>query len=155
MFLWTQKKCNFHKTAETFWLKLLNFFFQNPEKQWAEKNFRKGIHPHCSSGIVKCSFYNSAGKVFSGVSQFFAQTPEKMWMTPFLWKCDAQKWSSPKIDWNFHFPANNMLLSGQKVFAQCPKTIKMRPFPSQYFSSKLIPRTVTMHVFIAQKGGFF
>ena len=43
-----------------------------------------------------------------------------------------------------------MLLLGRKVFAQCPKTKKIRSFPSQHFSSKLIPRTTRMPVFLVQ-----
>ena len=140
------KKCSFYKPAEKLLLKRRKFFTQNPAKQWADRFFRKSIQPHCSSGIVKSSFDNSAEKFRQAFDDFLLVFQQKCSLHLF-WKGVHQKWSSAQLQSNFHFLAKITLLSGQKAFTQCPKTIKIRTFPSPHFSSKLIPRTVRMHVF--------
>ena len=119
MFLWMQKM-QILQTCRKPFVKIAEIFHSNPRKKRADDFFRKNIHPHFSSGIVKCSFYISAGNVLSRSTIFWANFEKNIDYT-FFWKFVTQKRSSVYLERNFQFQDKNMLLSWRKIFAQCRK----------------------------------
>ena len=87
-------------------------------------------------------------KSVAGCLTIFSANSLKKEVYTFFWKRFPQKRSSAQVQSIFQFLAKNMLLSGRKIFANVRKQFIKRTFSSQHFSSKMIPRTVGMHVFI-------